>query len=171
MRKTAQSALRFAAAITTLAALALPVSAESAQASGFPYPCAQTGAPSGISKDFSWAGPGDGSGAYLPPDTGYCTGSPTTFELVLQGDGNLVIYKSSGRALWASNTDIGDVTTAVMQADGNFVIYNREGRAIWATATNGAPGYLCFQNDGNLVVYAGSFGYCVDTAPRWASGT
>jgi hypothetical protein len=34
--------------------------------------------------------------------------------LVLQYDGNLVIYKSSGRALWASNTDIGSLTTAVM---------------------------------------------------------
>lgn len=170
MRKIVQNALRAAAAITTLAALALPVSAESAQASGFPYACSQTAPASGIYKNIGWYTPGDGSGAYLQADVGYCTGSPTTFELVLQYDGNLVIYNSSGRALWASHTNVGP-TTAVMQADGNFVIYNDDnGRAVWATKTNGAPGYLCFQNDGNLVVYAGSYGYCTGTA-RWASGT
>ncbi len=119
MKKTAQRALRFAAAITTLAALALPVSAGAAHASGFPYRCGNTSG-----EDFQWWPENVGKDIYLHEGSGYCTGSPLTFELVLQGDGNLVIYNSSGRALWASNTDIHNQTQAVMQTDGNFVVYS-----------------------------------------------
>jgi hypothetical protein len=165
MKKTAQRALRFAAAITTLAALALPVSAGSAHASGFPYKCGNTGG-----EDFQWYPGGVGKDIYLQEGTGYCTGSPLTFELVLQGDGNLVIYNSSGRARWASNTDIHNPTQAVMQTDGNFVVYSG-GHALWSTRTNNNSGaYLCFQNDGNLVVYTGVVVGC-DGYPIWATGT
>jgi len=155
-----------------LTAFAFPIS-ESAQAASFPYPCTYTADPSGGSyyEDLSWD-PADQSPSrdvFLQEGAGYCTGSPVTFELVLQSDGNLVIYNHT-RALWASNTDIHNPTQAIMQTDGNFVIYSG-GHALWATGTNGQSGgpYLCFQNDGNLVIYAGAFdcgGY-----PLWASGT
>jgi hypothetical protein len=164
MKKTVRHALRFAAAITTLAALALPVSAGSAYASGFPYKCGNTGG-----EDFQWYPAGVGKDIYLHEGTGYCTGSPLTFELVLQSDGNLVIYNSGGRALWASNTDVHNPTQAVMQTDGNFVIYSG-GHALWATGTRNSGAYLCFQNDGNLVVYTGVVVGC-NGYPLWASGT
>jgi hypothetical protein len=158
-----------------LTAFAFPVS-QSAQASGFPYKCTYTANLTGGSyyEDFSWD-PWEqtpGQNVLLQEGAAYCTGNPVTFELVLQGDGNLVIYDHSGRALWASNTDIHNPTQAEMQTDGNFVIYSG-GHALWATGTNGQPGpagpYLCFQNDGNLVIYGGAFdcgGYAL-----WASGT
>jgi hypothetical protein len=45
------------------------------------------------------------------------------FVLVLQGDGNLVLYGPQGQPLWASNTaGHSDVWDAVMQGDGNFVV-------------------------------------------------
>lgn len=54
--------------------------------------------------------------------------------LVLQNDGNLVLYSSSGGVLWASNTGSpGD--NVVVQLDGNFVQYSSGGQATWATGT------------------------------------
>ena len=170
MKKILQRALRSTVVITTLTALAIPVSTEAAHASGFPYACTYTATGTGYYGDITWD-PSDYTPAkdvFLQEGVGYCTGHPTTFELILQSDGNLVIYNSSGRALWATNTDIHNPTQAVMQTDGNFVVYSG-GHALWATGTNGRGQYLCFQNDGNLVVYAGAFdcgGYAY-----WGSGT
>ena len=89
------------------------------------------------------------------------------FKLVMQGDGNLVIYKQ-GAAIWTSNTNGVDCTPykLAMQSDGNLVIYGKN-RPIWASDTNGQgshPFSLVMQNDGNLVIYDPS-------RPTWASGT
>jgi hypothetical protein len=60
--------------------------------------------------------------------------------LVMQDDGNLVLYKS-GVALWNSQTEGQNCGNnrceAIFQTDGNFVVYNA-GTAIWA-ATWGGP--------------------------------
>src|SRR5207237_2512941 len=46
------------------------------------------------------------------------------FDLIMQGDGNLVLYRrSDSKPLWASNTNGKGATFAVMQGDGNFVLY------------------------------------------------
>jgi hypothetical protein len=85
--------------------------------------------------------------------------------LVMQGDGNLVLYRSGGKARWATGTN-GTVSQAVMQGDGNFVMYGPGGAYIWDTATDGHPGaYLIVQDDGNVVIYdpAGN--------PLWATNT
>lgn len=76
-------------------------------------------------------------------------------KLVMQGDGNLVLYRTdNNQALWASNTWNTATNHAVMQGDGNFVGYDSSGRAHWATGTNGHAGaYVVLQDDGNLVVY------------------
>lgn len=88
-------------------------------------------------------------------------------RLVMQGDGNLVLYRTDdGRALWASNTDGAPITYAIMQGDGNFVAYADDGHPYWATGTDGHPGaFVVLQDDGNLVVYDG------DGQPLWASDT
>ncbi|HWF51034.1 MAG TPA: hypothetical protein VG294_10375 [Solirubrobacteraceae bacterium] len=76
------------------------------------------------------------------------------YDLVLQSDGNLVLYIAGGRALWASKTAgaVGD--HAVMQTNGNFVLYDAGNQVLWSTNTSGANcGSLILQNDGNLVLY------------------
>jgi hypothetical protein len=76
-------------------------------------------------------------------------------NLVMQDDGNLVLYRTMfGEALWASNTPGQPVTHAIMQADGNLVAYSATGTAYWATGTAGhSEAYAVLQDDANLVVY------------------
>lgn len=74
-------------------------------------------------------------------------------ELILQGDGNLVLYRD-GEALWASNTKGSVPGAAVVQADGNFTIYDLDGSPVWYTGTWDNPGaHLTLQDDGNLVLH------------------
>ena len=56
------------------------------------------------------------------------------YRLVSQTDGNLVIYKNTGNAIWASNTAGRGAAKLVMQNDGNLVAYTANG-AIWASNT------------------------------------
>jgi len=86
--------------------------------------------------------------------TGAITSSNSGSTLVMQGDGNLVLYRPGGRARWATNTAGRSVSQAIMQGDGNFVMYGPGGEYIWDTATDGHPGArLVVQNDGNIVIY------------------
>ena len=73
------------------------------------------------------------------------------YRMIMQGDGNLVLYDSS-RALWSSGVQ-GPGTKAAMQADGNLVLY-KDGVAKWSSNTADYPGsVLQLQNDGNAVIY------------------
>lgn len=87
------------------------------------------------------------------------------FNLIMQGDGNLVLYEGS-TVLWASNTVNSAATKATMQGDGNFVLYTASGSPVWASNTAGNSGAkIQLQNDGNLVIYSAS------GAALWASNT
>ena len=91
------------------------------------------------------------------------------FHLVMQSDGNLVLYQGlpgqSMTALWSTGTWGTSGNTGVMQTDGNFVLYDSTNGALWSSGTWNNPGsYLAVQNDGNLVVYKNS-------TPLWASNT
>lgn len=55
-------------------------------------------------------------------------------RLIMQADGNLVLYRNDGKALWASDTWGKPVNVAIMQDDGNFVCY-APGVAYWSTDT------------------------------------
>jgi hypothetical protein len=91
------------------------------------------------------------------------TSADGRFRLVMQADGNLVLYQY-GQALWASGTN--GARSARMQADGNFVLYDAANRAVWASHSAGHPGArLVLQDDGNLVVYD-AYGRAL-----WASNT
>ena len=87
------------------------------------------------------------------------------YELVLQEDGNLVLYRSGGGVLWSTGTNNQVVNRLVMQDDGNLVLYGPGNRTVWSSGTFGHPGsYLVLQDDGNLVIY-------VPQAPIWSSNT
>lgn len=89
----------------------------------------------------------------------------TKYKLEFQTDGNLVLYNSSGRVIWATGTE-GRGAKLQVQGDGNVVLYNSSYQPIWATDTDRNPGaFLSVQTDGNLVLYKG------DGRPIWATGT
>ena len=75
------------------------------------------------------------------------------FRLVMQGDGNLVLYRDGRHAIWASDTSGAAGSRAVMQSDGNLVVVNGA-MPRWSARTQGFDGAaLAVQDDGNLVVY------------------
>ena len=87
------------------------------------------------------------------------------FTLVLQPDGNLVLYDPSHNPQWASGTQGQAVSECIMQDDGNLVIYGFSHNPLWASGTQGNPGcFLTVQDDGNVVIYK-------PNAPLWATGT
>ena len=111
-----------------------------------------------------------GAGSMSPDQVLYPDGSIQSgdgrFSLFYQRDGNLVLYRSDGRPLWASQTSGRSAGRTVMQMDGNLVVYDAGGTPVWASGTNGYGGaWLLVQDDGNMVIYSGS------GAPLWASGT
>lgn len=84
--------------------------------------------------------------------------------LILQGDGNLVLYDLAPdgytpgmkHALWATGTQGSDTTRATVQTDGNLVLTNDSGTPRWASGTQGhASSSLFAQDDGNVVLYDG----------------
>ena len=78
------------------------------------------------------------------------------FSLLMQDDGNLVLYRQSDRkAIWASHTSGSGAKRAVLQQDGNFVLYTSSNVAKWSTDSNSDPdNFLLLQDDGNLMLYA-----------------
>lgn len=102
------------------------------------------------------------AGQTLGGGQGISTGQ---FRMIMQSDGNLVVYNQAGRPLWASRTSC--ICHLAMQRDGNLVIYKDllPGGAAWSSRTAGQYGsYLVLQDDGNLVIMRGA-------TPVWATGT
>lgn len=104
------------------------------------------------------------------------------YKLVLQSDGNLVLYVvQTNQVIWRSNTNGKPVVKAAMQDDGNFVLYNSADRPYWATNTySWGDSYIVLQDDRNLVLYGQVFeAYYTGThivvtlvwKPLWASNT
>lgn len=87
--------------------------------------------------------------------TGVSLVSPSgVYACIMQGDGNLVVYRRGGQAIWSSGTGGRGASTLVVQGDGNLVIYKNGAGATWSTSTNGVPSpWLVMQDDGNLVLY------------------
>jgi hypothetical protein len=111
------------------------------------------------------------AGATLQPGE-YLTSSGGYYRLVMQPDGNLVLYgcatvaQNCTYAVWNLGTSGQPGNRLTMQRDGNLVLYSRTGRAVWATMTNrtGNANVFHVQDDSNLVVYSGS-------RAVWSSGT
>ena len=96
------------------------------------------------------------------------------YKLILQNDGNLVLYNASNRPIWhtwtSSSYKASQVDHFNVQDDGNMVIYSADGKPIWASNTwIGSGKYnvsLRLQDDGNLVLYNNTKG-----KPIWTSNT
>lgn len=86
------------------------------------------------------------------------------FQLVMQGDGNLVLYYIGVQALWSSDTYGTGASRAVMEPGGSFNVYDDAGGLWFSTFTSGTDTFFAVQDDGNLVIYEGS-------TPLWASNT
>ncbi len=96
------------------------------------------------------------AGQYLESSDGH-------YRLVMQSDGNLVLYQE-GNALWSSETGGNPGSYAIMEGEGNLVVYDGT-TAKWNSSTWGFPGaYLSLQSEGNLVLYQ-------DGHPLWDWGS
>jgi hypothetical protein len=114
----------------------------------------------------------------------------------MQGDGNLVVYHTDVKPMWASDTWQHPGSRFIMQDDGNAVIYRPDNTPVWASNTvqpnfptgpvaqgdDMQPGEILnpgqsvtsangqytfvYQGDGNLVLYRNG-----DGKPLWASNT
>ena len=94
----------------------------------------------------------------------YILSADARFALILQTDGNLVLYNRN--AIWDSHTGGSGATRLVMQTDGNLVLYNVN-TPVWQSQTGGTgSGHLTLQTDGNLVTYNDSSG-----SPTWWTGS
>ncbi|WP_433220964.1 NlpC/P60 family protein [Dactylosporangium sp. CS-047395] len=101
------------------------------------------------------------AGESLGPDQ-YIVSTNGAYRLVMQGDGNLVLYGPAG-PVWATYTSAG-ASVLANQTDGNLVVYPNAGGVSWASGSGGGGGTLVVQDDGNLVLY-GSGG------PTWTTYT
>lgn len=70
----------------------------------------------------------------LVPRWATSTDGQATSTLVMQGDGNLVVYGPAGAA-YNTQTGGNPGTVGYVQDDGNFVLYAPDGRALWANGT------------------------------------
>ncbi|HEY8318417.1 MAG TPA: hypothetical protein VIG76_06260 [Amnibacterium sp.] len=87
------------------------------------------------------------------------------YHLTQQSDGNLVLYKDTGRAIWNTHT-FGKGYRTTMQADGNLVVSTSTHHAVWASRTYGKHAtYAAMQSDGNFVLYTSA------GKPVWATRT
>jgi hypothetical protein len=85
-------------------------------------------------------------------NAGDCYEGPLSF-LIMQDDGNLVLYSKTSDWSWASNTEGNPGAFAIVQNDGNFVVYL--GRfPKWASNTNGHDGarVILRGGDGSLLI-------------------
>jgi hypothetical protein len=75
------------------------------------------------------------------------------YELIMQGDGNLVEYGPGSQVIWDSVTYGNPGAWAIMQGDGNLVVYSAAGTALWDSGTYGHPGaYLVLADGGTLEI-------------------
>lgn len=102
------------------------------------------------------------------------TSSNGKYTLIMQGDGNLVLYTESNTPVWSTSTPGSGAVRASLQDDGNLVLYTKEVErrfrrdvavAVWASQTRGENVRLILQDDRNLVIYTS------DGRELWASGT
>jgi hypothetical protein len=108
-------------------------------------------------------------GKHLSPGMGLRTDNGHL--LLLQFDGNVVLYNSKHVAIWSTNTKGYEPLQLTMKGDGNLVLYSTNGQ-VWASNTSGNPGaFLVVGDDGNLVIRRSGSQPATPYNALWASGT
>ena len=80
-------------------------------------------------------------------------GQSCKFDWIMQGDGNLVLYRGT-LPIWNSASAGNSGARAIFQSDGNLVVYRSNGAPAWHAAMNGRGGLKLFlQGDGNVVMF------------------
>ena len=84
------------------------------------------------------------------------------YKLILKKSGSLELLRWDA-LIWSSNTVSSDIDVFQFQSDGNLVIRKTNGTYAWESKTvydglgfDPPPDNLILQNNGNLVLYAGS---------------
>ena len=97
----------------------------------------------------------------------YITSNNVMYVLILQNDGNLVLYgNGNGTAMWNSGTYGSGANRLVMQNDGNLVLYKANGAWVWQTHTYGkGPANAVLDEDGNFKVVRN------DGSVTWSTNT
>ncbi|MHA7134222.1 NlpC/P60 family protein [Oerskovia turbata] len=86
--------------------------------------------------------------------------------LVMQTDGNLVLYAPGGNVRWQTDTDGNPGAFARFQTDGNLVVYNASQQPLWHANVDGQGAtFAQLQDDGNFVLYRDH------STPVWSTGT
>jgi hypothetical protein len=111
------------------------------------------------SPDPHWIGSTLKSGQSMYTDD-YLVSDDGRYRLIMQLDGNLVVYGPGG-PVWATNR-FATGARAIMQTDGNLVVRRPDGSAMCSTGTFAGTSSLVMQNDGNLVIYG-------PNGPVWAT--
>ena len=106
------------------------------------------------------------AGSILTQNQGIMSPSGNTL-LVLQHDGNAVIYQGSSMAAYpVFSTYYSNINHIAFQTDGNIVAYDAAGNVVDHTGTSSAnPMYFQVQDDGNTVFYN------TDSTSSWNSAT
>ena len=86
------------------------------------------------------------------------------YRLLVQSDGNVVLYDTNGTPHWATNTHGTAGSSLVLKADGRLSVQTNQGQEIWGVSVSG-KNTLILQNDRNLVIYN------ENGIPVWASNT
>ncbi|CAF1515779.1 unnamed protein product, partial [Adineta ricciae] len=88
------------------------------------------------------------------------TSSNGAYRLIMQEDGNLVLYVSEKcipvNAIWSTGSFSNGPHRFQIQTNGNLVAYNGKNQAMWnsnSSRQNVERGHLVMQNDGNLVLH------------------
>ncbi len=100
------------------------------------------------------------------PSGNFIVSSDKRYALLMQTDGNLVVYSAGYHSIWGSGTNGNSGAHLLLQNDGNMVIYSSSGNPLWGSNTVGQNlAYLLIQTDGNLVAYT------TGNTPIWATNT
>jgi hypothetical protein len=89
------------------------------------------------------------------------------YTLVMQDDGNLVGYDGT-QAFWDTGTWGRPGCYLTAEPSGRFTVMTPEGTVAWTRESGSSHGYLCVQDDRNIVIYSSSGS---NPAAAWASNT
>lgn len=72
-------------------------------------------------------------------------------SVVMQADGNLVLYDENHKPVWATGTNGHTNVYVVIQTDGNLVLYESGNKPVWASKDHGKKGFNLIGSIASLV--------------------